>query len=87
LGATQNGKFAGTFGDFGSFSFHPRKAISSGEGGMILTNNVDYAKRLRILRNHGIEMIAANMEFVEPGFNYRMTDFQAALVSSQFKTF
>jgi perosamine synthetase len=87
LGAKQNNKFVGTFGDFGSFSFHPRKAISSGEGGMILTNNGAYAKRLRTLRNHGIEIIDEVMEFVEPGYNYRMTDFQAALVSSQFDRF
>lgn len=87
LGAKQNGKFVGTFGDFGSFSFHPRKAISSGEGGMILTNNTSYAQRVRTLRNHGIELIDGVMEFVEPGFNYRMTDFQAALVSNQFDRF
>lgn len=87
LGAMQNNQFVGTFGDFGSFSFHPRKAISSGEGGMILTNNADYAKRVRSLRNHGIEIIDEVMEFVEPGYNYRMTDFQAALVSNQFNRF
>lgn len=84
LGATSNGKFAGTFGDAASFSFHPRKAITSGEGGMIVTNNDTLAKQLRALRNHGIEMESGKMEFNFAGFNYRMTDFQAALVLSQF---
>jgi perosamine synthetase len=83
LGATQNGKFTGTFGDLGSFSLHPRKAISSGEGGLLTTGNINLANKLRILRNHGIEMIEGKMEFVMAGFNYRLTDFQAALVNSQ----
>ena len=85
LGATDNGQYAGTFGDAGSFSLHPRKAITSGEGGMLVTNNESLAAKFRVLRNHGIEMINGKMEFIEAGFNYRMTDFQAALVNSQFK--
>lgn len=85
LGATQNDKQVGTFGDFASFSFHPRKAVTSGEGGIIATNNAGYAKSIAILRNHGIDMIDGKMEFVAAGFNYRMTDFQAALVNSQLK--
>lgn len=85
LGAQENGQFAGTFGDVGSFSFHPRKAITSGEGGMLITNNDRLASKLRILRNHGIEMQGSKMEFVEAGFNYRLTDFQAALVNSQLQ--
>lgn len=83
LGASQNGKNAGTFGDFGSFSLHPRKAISSGEGGLISCNDKDLHKKVQILRNHGIDMVDGKMEFVAAGFNYRMTDFQAALVNSQ----
>lgn len=85
LGAKDNNKFAGTFGIAGSFSFHPRKAITSGEGGMLVTNDDVLSKKLRILRNHGIEMQNGKMEFVEAGFNYRLTDFQAALVNSQFQ--
>jgi len=85
FGATENGKFTGTFGNAGSFSFHPRKAITSGEGGMLVTNDDELARKLRILRNHGIEMQDAKMEFVEAGFNYRLTDFQAALVNSQLE--
>jgi perosamine synthetase len=87
LGATDNMKFAGSFGTVGSFSFHPRKAITSGEGGVIVTNDASLAAKLRSLRNHGIELQNGEMEFVLPGFNYRMTDFQAALLSSQFKRF
>lgn len=85
LGARENGKFAGTFGDVGSFSFHPRKAVTSGEGGILITDNNELAGKLRILRNHGIEIQDGKMEFVEAGFNYRLTDFQAALVNSQFQ--
>lgn len=87
LGATQNGRYVGTFGVFGSFSFHPRKAVSSGEGGILTTNNSLLSAKIKTLRNHGIEIIDEKMEFVEAGYNYRMTDFQAALVNSQFKRF
>lgn len=83
LGASQNGKSVGTFGDFGSFSLHPRKAISSGEGGLISCYDEALLKKVQILRNHGIDMVDGKMEFVAAGFNYRMTDFQAALVNSQ----
>lgn len=85
LGAKENEKYVGTFGEVGSFSFHPRKAITGGEGGMLVTNDNELARKLRILRNHGIEMQRGKMEFVEAGFNYRMTDFQAALINSQFQ--
>ena len=85
LGATQNMQPVGSFGHFASFSLHPRKAISSGEGGVVTTNDPEFARKIAVLRNHGIEMIDGKMEFVEAGFNYRMTDFQAALVNSQFK--
>lgn len=85
LGAKQNGVFAGTTGHFGSFSFHPRKAISSGEGGMLVSNEEALIDDVKILRNHGIELKEGKMDFVKAGFNYRMTDFQAALVNSQLK--
>lgn len=85
LGGSQNGKSVGTFGDYGSFSLHPRKAISSGEGGLITCQKAGNAKKVQILRNHGIDVIDGKMEFVEAGFNYRMTDFQAALVNSQLR--
>lgn len=85
LGARQNGKLVGSFGVLSSFSLHPRKSITSGEGGVLLTNDDTIAKKLRQLRNHGIQMENGQMNFVEAGFNYRMTDFQAALAWSQFQ--
>jgi perosamine synthetase len=85
LGATWKGKPVGSFGILGSFSLHPRKSITSGEGGMLLTNDDALATKLRQLRNHGIEMENGRMNFVQAGFNYRMTDFQAALAWSQFQ--
>lgn len=87
LGATENEKFAGTFGNAGSFSLHPRKAITSGEGGLLTTDDDELAAQFRVLRNHGIEVRNGKQEFVAAGFNYRMTDFQAALVLSQFQRF
>ncbi|PBQ31538.1 glutamine--scyllo-inositol aminotransferase [Sphingobacteriaceae bacterium] len=83
LGALYKNKHVGSFGEFGSFSLHPRKAISSGEGGVLITSNEELDKKIKILRNHGTEIIDGKMEFSEFGFNYRMTDFQAALVYSQ----
>ena len=85
LGAMQNGKYVGTFGNLGSFSLHPRKSITCGEGGMLLTADDALAKKLRQLRNHGIEMEDGKMHFVGAGLNYRMTDFQAALANSQMQ--
>src|SRR6476620_10478030 len=85
LGARQNGKLVGTFGVLGSFSLHPRKSITSGEGGLLLTDDDALATKLRQLRNHGIQMENGAMNFVEAGYNYRMTDFQGALAWSQFQ--
>jgi dTDP-4-amino-4,6-dideoxygalactose transaminase len=84
LGATLNSKFAGSFGHLGSFSLHPRKAITSGEGGLLVTSNQKLDFNIKTLRNHGIEPDSNPQNFIAAGFNYRMTDFQAALVSSQF---
>ena len=83
LGASFQNKNSGTFGTVGSFSLHPRKAITSGEGGLLTTNDDELAKKLRVLRNHGAGMVDGKPEFVAAGFNYRLTDFQAALVNSQ----
>ena len=85
LGAEFNEQKVGTFGDFGCFSFHPRKAITTGEGGMIVTNNDDLAEKTRILRNHGIEYANGTMDFIATGLNYRMTDFQAVLGLGQME--
>ena len=81
------------YSDITVFSFHPVKVITTGEGGAALTNNLDAAKKMRLLRSHGItrdskEMNNSNVsdwyyEQISLGFNYRMTDFQAALGISQ----
>ncbi len=83
LGATWAGRQAGTFGRMGCLSFHPRKAITTGEGGMVVTNDPELDRRLRALRNHGQDPGAASPDFILPGFNYRMTEFQAALGTTQ----
>lgn len=84
IGATYGGQQAGSFGHFGSFSFHPRKSITSGEGGSVITNDISLDNKIKTLRNHGIEPGSNPLNFIAAGFNYRMTDFQAALLSSQF---
>ena len=82
------------YSDITIFSFHPVKIITTGEGGMAVTNDAVLAKRMRLLRSHGISSTAADMQPRPPqeiwnyqqidlGFNYRMTDIQAALGLSQ----
>ena len=83
LGASCQGKKAGAWGVMGCFSFHPRKAITTGEGGMITTDDSRLADRLWALRNHGQDSGAHSPDFIMPGFNCRMTEFQAALGMSQ----
>ncbi len=87
LGATHNGAFVGTFGQAGCFSFHPRKALTTGEGGAVATNDVELAERVRCYRNHGIQRNANQQEFVAAGYNYRLTNFQAALGRVQLPKF
>lgn len=79
LGAHWGGRKIGTWGCCGCFSFHPRKTLTTGEGGAIATDDADLAGRLRSLRNHGIAQAEGENRFVMPGYNYRLTDFQAAL--------
>jgi perosamine synthetase len=92
LGATYKGRKVGSISDMTMFSFHPVKHITTGEGGIITTNNKDYYEKLLQFRSHGItrdpEKMNKNegpwyyeMQFL--GYNYRMTDIQAALGSSQ----
>lgn len=83
LGAKWDGRQAGTWGMMGCFSFHPRKAITTGEGGIIITNDPNLARTVRALRNHGQDPDAPAPDFIRPGFNYRMTEFQAALGLTQ----
>lgn len=109
VGSWHGDVHAGGFGDFGTFSFHPRKVLTCGEGGLIYTSNPDLAARVASLRNHGAEGFcpppsvdpaltqdrAALFEahpgagayvlgdHPRPGFNYRLTDIQAAILNVQ----
>jgi perosamine synthetase len=89
LGASTNGVAAGAWGQLGCFSFHPRKAITTGEGGAISTSDAGLARRLKTLRNHGQDPLLpiGHSAFVEPGYNLRLTEMQAALGLSQLAKF
>jgi dTDP-4-amino-4,6-dideoxygalactose transaminase len=83
LGSSYGGRACGAMGRIGCFSFHPRKVITTGEGGLLTTDDAMLAERLRRLRNHGQVVDAGRGRFVEAGLNYRMTDFQAAMGLAQ----
>lgn len=85
LGTEFNNKKCGTFGNIGCFSLHPRKAITTGEGGIIVTNDLHIAKKLKAYRNHGIQYNDKGMDFVYAGFNYRLTEIQAVIGIEQLK--
>lgn len=79
LGTAYKSQKVGTLGDLGCFSFHPRKSITTGEGGVVVTNNDELARQIRLLRNHGIDWDSGKPQFVVPGFNYRLTNIQGAI--------
>jgi perosamine synthetase len=91
LGATYKGQKVGALADLNVFSFHPVKHITTGEGGMITTDNLKFAEWMEVFRNHGItsdhhqreKQGSWFYEMVELGYNYRLTDFQCALGISQ----
>lgn len=95
LGAYIEGRHSGTFGDIGCFSFHPRKAITTGEGGMLITENKEIAQKVSSLRDHGATTSDFKRhsekggsllpEYNLRGYNYRMTDLQGAIGVSQMK--
>ncbi|MDD5145729.1 MAG: UDP-4-amino-4,6-dideoxy-N-acetyl-beta-L-altrosamine transaminase [Candidatus Pacebacteria bacterium] len=89
LGAKYRGKKIGSFSDMTILSFHPVKTITTGEGGMILTNDKKLYEKLKIFRNHGIiknpKIGGWYYDIKNPGFNLRLTDFQSALGISQLK--
>ena len=92
LGATYKGRKVGTTAHMTMFSFHPVKPITTAEGGIIVTNDELYYKRLLNFRSHGIEQTPYSQEkggwyyeMTDLGYNYRMTDLQAALGVSQMK--
>jgi perosamine synthetase len=84
LGAKYNGNNTGTFGDIGCFSFFGNKIITTGEGGMCITNNDELAERMRILRDHGMNR-CRKYWYDHLGFNYRMTNMQAAVGLAQLE--
>ena len=87
------GKMLGTLGDCAAFSFFSNKNISTGEGGMFVTNNEDMAKKARLLRSHGMTTMsyqrasghATTYDILELGYNYRMDDIRAAIAIEQLK--
>lgn len=81
-GATWKGKITGGFGDMGCFSFYVNKVITTGEGGMVVTNDAKLAERLRLLRNLAFTKPRFLHEL--PGYNFRMTGYQAAMGLAQF---
>jgi dTDP-4-amino-4,6-dideoxygalactose transaminase len=86
--ASYNGKLAGTIGDMGIFSFTASKQMTTGEGGMLITNNPTFAKRAQMARNHGEVLgIVEDSKTMEGilGWNYRMTEVEAAIGIEQFK--
>lgn len=83
IGADIDGRRAGTWGIAGCFSFHPRKAITTGEGGVVTTNDPDVARVARSLRNHGLDPDAASPDFIMAGYNLRLTEMQAAMGTVQ----
>lgn len=78
LGAEIKNKRCGSFGRFSILSFHPRKIITTAEGGMVLTDDERYCDLIRSLRNHGIRS-HGQREFVMPGYNMRMNEIQACM--------
>jgi dTDP-4-amino-4,6-dideoxygalactose transaminase len=94
-GAFYKGVSAGALGTIGCFSFHPRKSITTGEGGMITTNDDEIAETISMLRNHGASISEEQRhhgprpyilpEFNMLGYNYRMTDLQGAVGLVQLK--
>jgi dTDP-4-amino-4,6-dideoxygalactose transaminase len=85
IGAGYRGRPAGSFGRAGAFAFYPNKQITTGEGGMIVTDDQDLARLCRSLRNQGRGEMGAWLEHERLGFNYRMDEMSAALGLSQIK--
>ncbi|MBR6771222.1 MAG: UDP-4-amino-4,6-dideoxy-N-acetyl-beta-L-altrosamine transaminase [Lachnospiraceae bacterium] len=93
IGTSYKGRMNGSLADMTTFSFHPVKTVTGGEGGAVLTNNKEYYRRLLLYRSHGITREQEWMENpwegpwyyeqIDLGYNYRMTDIQAALLISQ----
>ena len=79
LGSSEFGVKNGNIADLTCFSFHPRKLLTTGEGGAITTNNKKYSDLLKIKLNHGAIYKNNKFDFIQPGYNYRMTEFQSVM--------
>jgi dTDP-4-amino-4,6-dideoxygalactose transaminase len=84
VNAEYNSKKAGSFGNMAVFSFYATKNITCGEGGIVTTDNKDYADNIKLFRQHGRSKMSA-YEYVNLGYNYRMTDISAAMLLEQIK--
>jgi perosamine synthetase len=94
IGSTYRGKRIGSHSEMVCFSFHPRKLVTTGDGGMITTDSEDHAARLRLLRQHGMSVPdtvrhgsakVVREAYLEVGYNYRLTDIQAAVGIAQLR--
>lgn len=94
IGSRYNGRPIGSHSELVCFSFHPRKVITTGDGGMISTSNESYARRLKLLRQHGMSVndrvrheaqSVIIEDYAEIGYNYRMTDIQASIGIEQLR--
>ncbi|MBE0680759.1 MAG: DegT/DnrJ/EryC1/StrS family aminotransferase [Anaerolineales bacterium] len=85
IGTKYYDRYCGNLSTMGCFSFHPRKVITTGEGGMITTNDAGLAERIKLLRSHGGVRTGAWFQYEEAGFNYRLSDVLGAIGVAQMK--
>jgi dTDP-4-amino-4,6-dideoxygalactose transaminase len=85
LGSSENGIKCGNIADLTCFSFHPRKLLTTGEGGAILTNNAEYKKTLEVKLAHGAIAVDGKLDFVDVGYNYRLPELQSAMGIKQLE--
>jgi perosamine synthetase len=87
LGTLADEHHTGHYSDLACFSFHPRKAITTGEGGAVLSMNPILIDKIKSLRNHGMSYTQGGIDFIYAGLNYRLTEIQAALGLGQLERF
>jgi len=85
IGSSENGEKCGSISDFTCFSFHPRKLLTTGEGGAVLLNNEKWNDKLAIKLNHGALFKNGKFDFIDYGYNYRLTELQAVMGYIQMK--
>ena len=85
IGTKYYDRYCGNLSTMGCFSFHPRKVITTGEGGMITTNDAGLADRIKLLRSHGGVRVGSWFQYEEAGFNYRLSDVLGAIGVAQME--